>query len=51
MVTSWKRFALTILKNDHKCKYLGYAPTKEQLLRQKQIMSKYKNMTIKGVAK
>jgi len=43
-VTSWKRFALTILKNDHTCKYLGLAPTKEQLDRQKQIKAKYQNI-------
>ena len=47
-VTSWKRFALTILKNDHTCKYMGYAPTREQMVRQKQIMSKYENINIKG---
>lgn len=41
MVTSWKRFALTILKNDHTCKYLGLAPTKQQALRQKEIQRKY----------
>ena len=40
-VTSWKRFAITILKNDHTCKYLGLSPTKEQSQRQKQIMKKY----------
>jgi predicted phosphoadenosine phosphosulfate sulfurtransferase len=40
-VTSWKRFAITVLKNDHTCKYLGLAPTKEQAQRQKQIMKKY----------
>lgn len=40
-VTSWKRFAITILKNDHTCKYLGLAPTKSQMERQKQIKSKY----------
>jgi predicted phosphoadenosine phosphosulfate sulfurtransferase len=44
IVTSWKRFAVTILKNDHTCKYMGLAPTKEQALRQRQIMEKYKNM-------
>lgn len=44
MVTSWKRFAVTILKNDHTCKYLGLAPTKEQALRQRQIMEKYKKL-------
>jgi predicted phosphoadenosine phosphosulfate sulfurtransferase len=43
-VTSWKRFAITILKNDHVCKYMGLAPTKEQATRQRQIMEKYKNL-------
>lgn len=43
-VTSWKRFAITILKNDHTCKYLGLAPTKEQAKRQREIMKKYKNI-------
>ena len=40
-VASWKRFAITILKNDHTCKYLGLAPTKEQMIRQKHIQNKY----------
>jgi len=43
-VASWKRFAITILKNDHTCKYMGLAPTKEQALRQRQIMEKYKKI-------
>lgn len=43
-VTSWKRFALTILKNDHTCKYLGLAPTKHQAQRQKEIQAKYKSI-------
>ncbi len=43
-VASWKRFALTILKNDHTCKYLGLAPTIEQAKRQRAIMEKYKNI-------
>ena len=41
MVTSWKRFAITILKNDHTCKYMGLAPTQEQQKRQKAIQEKY----------
>lgn len=41
-VASWKRLALTVLKNDHTCKYLGLAPTKQQMARQKFIMKKYK---------
>lgn len=43
-VTSWKRFAITILKNDHTCKYMGLAPTIEQSKRQREIMAKYKNI-------
>lgn len=40
-VASWKRFAITILKNDHTCKYLGLSPTKEQIERMKYIKKKY----------
>jgi predicted phosphoadenosine phosphosulfate sulfurtransferase len=43
-VTSWKRFAITMLKNDHTCKYMGLAPTREQALRQREIMEKYKKI-------
>ena len=43
-VISWKRFAITILKNDHVCKYMGLAPTKGQMERQRQITAKYKNL-------
>lgn len=43
-VTSWKRFAITILKNDHTCKYMGLAPTKHQQDRQKQIQKKYSSI-------
>lgn len=44
MVASWKRFALTILKNDHTCKYMGLAPTREQADRQREITQKYKDI-------
>lgn len=43
-VASWKRFAITILKNDHTCKYMGLAPTKEKLERLKQIKHKYSKL-------
>lgn len=43
-VCSWKRLAITILKNDHTCKYLGLSPTKEQAIRQREIMEKYKDL-------
>ena len=44
-VTSWKRFGITILKNDHTCKYLGLSPTKHQMERQKKIELKYSKIT------
>lgn len=44
-VTSWKRFAVTILKNDHTCKYMGLAPTKEQMDKQRYIERKYGSIT------
>lgn len=49
-VISWKRFALTILKNDHTCKYLGYAQNKYQMERQREITKKYYdlNKKVKG---
>lgn len=47
-VTSWKRFAITILKNDHTCKYMGLAPTKHQQERQKYIQKKYSGVHKKG---
>jgi predicted phosphoadenosine phosphosulfate sulfurtransferase len=43
-VTSWKRFAIAILKNDHTCKYLGLSPTKQQMDRQKVIQRKYSSI-------
>lgn len=46
-VTSWKRFAITILKNDHTCKYMGLAPTKHQQERQKSIQKKYRKIGAK----
>lgn len=40
-VASWKRFAITILKNDHTCKYMGFSQTKHQMERQREIQKKY----------
>tara|TARA_R110000868_G_scaffold107568_1_gene294301 strand:+ start:56 stop:1435 length:1380 start_codon:yes stop_codon:yes gene_type:complete len=40
-IASWKRFAITILKNDHTCKYMGLAATKHQMDRQREIQAKY----------
>lgn len=43
-VHSWKRFAITVLKNDHTCKYMGLAPTIHQAARQRAISEKYKSV-------
>jgi len=43
-VASWKRLGITILKNDHTCKYIGLSPTKEQIERMKYIKNKYKKI-------
>lgn len=44
-VASWKRCAITILKNDHTCKYMGWSQTKSQMLRQREIKLKYSNLS------
>lgn len=49
-VASWKRFAMTILKNDHTCKYMGFAPTKSQADRQRAITAKYRDLNSKVIA-
>lgn len=43
-IPSYKRMCVCILKNDHSCKYMGFAPvTKERELK-KAIQEKYKNL-------
>jgi len=41
---TWRRMASCILKNDHLCKSLSFAQTKNQFERQKQLIAKYKNL-------
>lgn len=41
---TWRRMAMCILKNDHLCKGLSFAQTKNQIERQKALMEKYKNL-------
>ena len=43
-IPSWKRMAICILKNDHLCKYMGFAQTKKQTLREKELIEKYKSL-------
>ncbi|MDR2474270.1 MAG: DUF3440 domain-containing protein [Bacteroidales bacterium] len=43
-IPSYKRMCVCILKNDHHCKYMGFAQTKREIERRKAIMEKYKNI-------
>lgn len=43
-IPSWKRMAICILKNDHLCKYMGFAQTKKQSERERQLIEKYKKL-------
>ena len=43
-IPSWKRMVYCILKNDHVCKWMGFAPTKSQSERIKQILEKYRGI-------
>ena len=42
-IPTYKRMCVCILKNDHACKYMGFAPTKAEKERRDRIMEKYKN--------
>lgn len=43
-IPSWKRMAVCILKNDHLCKHMGFAQTRSQTRREKELLEKYKNL-------
>ena len=43
-IPSWKRMAICILKNDHLCKHMGFAQTKKQSERERELIEKYKNL-------
>ena len=43
-IPSWKRMAICILKNDHLCKHMGFAQTKKQTMREKELLEKYKKL-------
>lgn len=43
-VPSYKRMCVCILKNDHLCKYMGFAMTKEEITRRRNILDKYRNL-------
>ncbi|KRN29247.1 phosphoadenosine phosphosulfate sulfotransferase [Lactobacillus selangorensis] len=43
-VPSYKRMCITIMKNDHTAKYMGFAQTKAQVEKRKKAIAKYKNL-------
>ncbi|MFA6677781.1 MAG: DUF3440 domain-containing protein [Bacteroidales bacterium] len=43
-IPTYKRMCICIMKNDHLCKYMGFSQTKNELLRRKKILNKYKSI-------
>jgi predicted phosphoadenosine phosphosulfate sulfurtransferase len=41
---TFKRMCICILKNDHLCKYMGFALTKKEIESKKKIMDFYQNI-------
>lgn len=46
-IPTYKRMCICILRNDHICKYMGFALTKEETEIKNNIMQQYKNIQIK----
>lgn len=44
VVPSFKRMCITIMKNDHTAKYMGFSQTKEQVEKRRKAMAKYANI-------
>lgn len=43
-VPTWKRLCITILKNDHVGKYMGFSQTKQEMAKRKAAIAKYKDL-------
>lgn len=43
-VPTYKRMCVCILKNDYFCKYMGFAPTKQEIERKKQTLEMYRGL-------
>lgn len=50
-IPSYKRMCICIMKNDHQCKYMGFAPTKRETEAKKKIMEKYKSLKADNIGK
>jgi predicted phosphoadenosine phosphosulfate sulfurtransferase len=44
-IPTYKRMCICIMKNDHSCRYMGFAPTIKKMKQRKCIMEKYKNLS------
>ena len=45
-IPTYKRMCICILRNDHACKYMGFALNKEEAHRRDKIMEQFKNMML-----
>lgn len=43
-IPTYKRMCICIMKNDHTCKYMGFAQTKKELQKRKQAITKYQSI-------
>jgi predicted phosphoadenosine phosphosulfate sulfurtransferase len=43
-IPSWKRFCITMLKNDHVGKYMGFSLTKQEMERRQAALERYKDL-------
>lgn len=43
-IPTFKRMCICIMKNDHHCKYMGFTFTKNDIIKRKNIMNKYKEL-------
>ncbi len=44
LIPTWKRLCITILKNDHVGKYMGFSQTKKEMAKRKAALEKYRNL-------
>lgn len=43
-IPTFKRMCICIMKNDHLCKYMGFSFTKNEMVKRKKIIEKYKSL-------
>lgn len=43
-IPTFKRMCICIMKNDHLCKYMGFSQTKNEMIRRKNVIDKYREL-------